>query len=66
VGRTTDRANLPEGVRLQLAEKDLDEHDEEMAEIKAQNAKVLWALVGILISTATASILLALNLAVGP
>lgn len=64
--RTSERHGLDVPTRFLLAERDLDEHEEEIDAIRAANSKILWALVGILISTTTASILLALNLAVGP
>lgn len=50
--------------RLVLAEREIEEHGKDISALQAQLSKVLWALVGILISTSTATILLALNLVV--
>lgn len=57
-----ERAAFSDSVRLQLLEGDVDHHDEAIDEMSARLGKILWALIGILISTATASIMLALNL----
>lgn len=65
IPRTAERKDMPADTRLLLAELDLDDHDSAIAELKATNGRILWALIGILISTTTAAIMLALNLAVG-
>lgn len=48
-----------------LLEGDADRADSEIAQMNERMGKMLWAMVGILISTTTAAVLLALNLAVG-
>lgn len=50
--------------RLILVDRDLDEHEIDIEVLSSRLDKILWALVGILISTSTAAILLALNMAV--
>lgn len=63
--RATARAQFTEKVRLRLVEDDLDEHDAVMAAIGDRLSKILWAVVGVLISVTTSAILLAINLGVG-
>jgi len=58
----TPEIDMP--TRLVLAEHEIEEHGKDISALQAQLSKVLWALVGILISTSTAAILLALNLVV--
>lgn len=65
MGRVADRSDFDTPVRLRLVEGDLDKADENLAQMNDRIGKMLWALLGILISTTTAAILLALNLAVG-
>lgn len=64
VARTADRHDLADVVRIRLLEKDADVVEAELVALDERLGKILWALVGILISTTTASVLLALNLAV--
>jgi hypothetical protein len=74
VSRTAERAPLySDAQRIALAEKDLDEFDEaraadraEFAGLRSDMAALRQVLVGILVATTTASILLALNLVVKP
>jgi hypothetical protein len=64
VSRTAERAQLDAPTRFLLAEKDLDDHAADIGALDERLGKILWALVGILISTSTAAVLLALNLVV--
>lgn len=65
MARTADRRNEEVPVRLMLLEGDADRTDSQLTEMNDRIGKMLWAMVGILISTTTAAVLLALNLAVG-
>ena len=56
---------------LALIERDIKEHDDDISEMKedlkalrAQNSKILWAVVGLIISVATGVLMLSLNLVV--
>lgn len=62
--RTEARASFTDAQRIQLVEMDLDKGDERFNKIAAEVAGFRKILTGILISMATASVLLALNLAV--
>lgn len=64
MSRTTERAALDLPTRFLLAEKDLDDHAADIGALDERLGKILWALVGILISTSTAAVLLAMNLVV--
>lgn len=64
MGRTADREKHTPDVRIAWAEADLDEIVADIAALDARLSKMLWVMVGVLISTTTAAILLALNLAV--
>lgn len=57
--------------KLALIERDIKEHDDYISEMKedlkalrAQNSKILWAVVGLIISVATGALMLSLNLVV--
>lgn len=57
--------------KLALIERDIKEHDDDISEMKenlkalrAQNSKILWAVVGLIISVATGTLMLSLNLVV--
>lgn len=76
MSRVAERADYPDPVRLRLLEGDLDEQDTALdrfaGRLEALDArwdtrfsKVLWAMIGVLISFTTASVLLAANLVVG-
>lgn len=65
MARTADRRGEEVPVRLMLLEGDADRADNMISEMNDRIGKMLWAMVGILISTTTAAVLLALNLAVG-
>lgn len=51
-------------VHLQLIDEDIDEHDEDIAQIRTEQASARQVLMGILVSLVVASIMLAVNLAV--
>ncbi len=55
---------LPDPVRLSLVEDDLDTMDGGLDGLNEKLGKIMWAMVGLLISVTTASVLLVLNLAV--
>lgn len=65
MARTAERRGEEIPVRLMLLEGDADRADSELAQMNDRIGKMLWAMVGILISTTTAAVLLALNLAIG-
>lgn len=63
--RVADRKGLAPAVRIQWLENDMDANDNEIRELRSVLSKILWAMMGLLITLTTASILLGLNLAVG-
>jgi hypothetical protein len=65
MGRTEERRGMETDVRFLMAERDLDDHSKTITALDERLGKILWALGGILISTSTAALLLALNLVVG-
>ncbi len=64
VSRQTERKDMEVPTHLILIDKDLDDHEFDITELSSRLDKIMWALIGILISTTTAAILLALNLVV--
>lgn len=64
MGRATDRSGFSDVVRLRLLEDDVDAHEDVMRGVNERLSKILWAVVGVLISVSTSAILLALNLGV--
>lgn len=64
VSRQTERKDMDVPTHLILIDKDLDDQEFDITELSSRLDKIMWALIGILISTTTASILLALNLVV--
>ena len=65
MSRVEARKDFDERTRLRLVEGDLDTIDTELHVTNDRLNKILWALVGLLISVTTASILLAINIGVG-
>lgn len=65
MSRTAERSALDTPTRFLLAERDLDDHESDISALDERLGKILWALIGILISTSTAAVLLGLNLVVG-
>lgn len=59
------REGMPEAVRLRLVESDIDDLASELHILNERLTKILWALVGLLISVTTACVLLAINAGVG-
>jgi hypothetical protein len=64
VSRQSERQVLNVDTRLLLAERDLDEHENELRTFDDRLGKMLGILIGILVSTTTAAVLLALNILV--
>lgn len=64
VSRQTERKDMEVPTHLILIDKDLDDQEFDITELHIRLDKIMWALIGILISTTTAAILLALNLVV--
>lgn len=64
MGRATDRTGFSDVVRLRLLEDDVDGFEDAMRGVNERLSKILWAIVGVLISVSTSAILLALNLGV--
>ena len=64
MSRSAERNALDNSTRFLLAEKDLDDHESDIKAFDERLGKMLWVMVGILISTTTAAVLLALNLVV--
>ncbi|MFV0496082.1 hypothetical protein [Mycobacterium sp.] len=64
VGRTEDREGFDAAVRLRLVEQDLDRHEAEFARLVAEMAGLRRVLTGILITLATSTVLLAVNVVV--
>ena len=65
MGRTADRTMFTTEQRMALSEHDLDKFDLRMDQFVAEIKALRQVLVGILVSLATASVLLAVNLAAG-
>ena len=62
--RASARQQFTDKVRLRLVEDDIDEIEGGMAALNDRLGKILWAVVGVLISVTTSAILLAINLGV--
>ncbi len=62
--RVTERKTFDSDTRITLVEGDLDRNDDEKAMLAAKIDTLNRILVGILISVATASVLLAINVIV--
>lgn len=63
MSRSDQRARFDDADRIVLLEQDIDAIGVKLDAIEARVGKVLWAMVGILVSVTTACILLAINLA---
>jgi len=64
MSRLADREKSSEDVWRSAVVSTVDAHTEDISALDERLGKILWALVGILISTSTAAVLLALNLVV--
>jgi hypothetical protein len=62
--RQTERAAFDVTTRLALLEHDADTHDEAMSHLREELRAMNRILTGILVSVATAALLLAINLAI--
>lgn len=62
--RSQARSQFEQSVRLQLVEGDIDELEHGVQVVAERLSKILWTLVGLLITISTSSIFLALNLVV--
>lgn len=60
-----DREQAEEGAWRAVVAQTVDGHSDAIGALDERLGKILWAVVGILISTSTAALLLALNLVVG-
>lgn len=63
--RAVKRAGFDVPQRLTLVEDDLDEMDAGIDRLDARLGKIMWTMVGLLISLTTGVVLLAANLVVG-
>lgn len=61
--RVESRSRFDEATRISLVEGDLDTFDDRLGETNQKLDKILWALVGLLISVTTACILLVIQVA---
>jgi len=64
MAKLADREKSSEEVWRSAAASIVDSHTDDISALDERLGKILWALVGILISTSTAAVLLALNLVV--
>ena len=65
MGRAQERAGFDMTVRMSLTEGDLDRMDAVLGELNDRMGKVLWAMVGLLISVATTCIVILITAGVG-
>ena len=65
MGRAQERAGFDMTVRMSLTEGDLDRMDAVLGELNDRMGKVLWAMVGLLISVATTCIVILIAAGVG-
>ena len=63
-GRPEQRQHLEHSVRIELAERDLDQVMHELTTLNERLGRMLWAMVGLMVSVTTAAVLLAINIAV--
>ena len=60
--RSQARANIPDPIRIQLLEGDMDEADVKVDTILAGQQKLMWWAMGLIASLMTTSVLLFVNL----
>lgn len=65
LSRTAQRSAYSPDLRIARLEEDADDFDAQLARIDARLSKIMATCVSILVALVTASILLAVNLAVG-
>ena len=63
--RNAQRKDLDINTRMLLAEGDMDDHDVVLDELREELKRFRGVMLGMLVSLATAGILLAINLAIG-
>lgn len=66
MSRNVARSEFSDHDRIRLVEGDLDRFDDELGITNDKLSKILWVLVGMLISLSTACVLLVVNLTVTP
>lgn len=64
MSRVAARRNMDEATRLTLLEGDADEFEQGLGRVAKTLDRILWTLVGLLVSVTTGGLLLALNLVV--
>lgn len=62
MGRTADRRDQSSEVRIVWLEADADDFESDLSLLDSRISRILWTMVGLLVSIATAATLLALNL----
>lgn len=65
MARAGDRRDHDDSTRITLLERDVEDLISDLADMRVSTQRMVGILMGILVSTATAAILLALNLVVG-
>ena len=65
MSRADTRTHFDTTTRLTLLEADVDELHQAVDNMTGRLDKILWVLVGLLVSVATSCILLAINIGVG-
>ncbi len=65
MSRSESRKGYPDGIRIELLEGDADVTDERFEKTDSKLESIRKLMVGVLVSALTATIMLALNLAVG-
>ena len=63
--RVEVRQKWPAGVRITQLESDMDDNDNEIRKLRGSMDKLVWAVMGAVITFATSAVLLALNLGIG-
>jgi len=66
MSRTAERASLDAPTRFILIEGDADRHEEAINSLGERMTKILWVLIGVLVTTTSMSIALVLNILVKP
>ena len=64
-GRTIEREGIEMTARVRLLEGDMDRTDRVLEALNVRMGKILWAMVGLLISVATTCIVILITAGVG-
>jgi hypothetical protein len=64
LSRAEQREKFEDGTRLRLLESDADKFELDLLRINQRLDKLLWAMLGMIISLTTGAVLLAINLMV--